>query len=77
MIEAVYLTGSRKCSGNMQQHVCAAALMKYIKLLEYKKVPVDLDNFFYLSNMELDALEQRELGNLPANVTEDILVALS
>ncbi len=51
--------------------------MKYIKLLEYKKVPVDLDNLFYLSNMELDALEQRELGNLPANVTEDILVALS
>ncbi len=77
VIDAVYPRDARESSANMQQHICAAALMKYIKILEYKNVPVDLDNLLYLSNMELEVLEQRELGNVPVGMRDDILISLS
>lgn len=77
VIEAVYPRDSRESPMNLQQHICATALMKYVKLLELKNVPIDLHNLLYLSNMDLEVLEQREMGMLPVEAASDILAALS
>ncbi len=75
-IETIYPEVSKDSSMYMQQHLCSAALKAYTSILQYKNIPIDLDNLLYLCNLDLNELEQKELADLPSEQAGDVLAVL-
>lgn len=75
-LEVIYPELSTDSPMYLQQHLCADALRKYFEIFQYKKVPVNLDDLLYLTNLDIDVLESKELRELPPEAAADILAVL-
>lgn len=74
--EVIYPELSRESPMYLQQHLYADGLKRYLRILQYRDLPLTLGSLLYLCRLDLEALETRELSQIPEAYASEILSGL-